>query len=194
MKVALVTTNDSEVDYSRLNTHSQDLILVFKTPAELVLEKDPYDFLIVEEEVAGVGTNLHYLKERTSLDRVFLILEESKADLVDSYLLSGVRDVFVLPINFTELAIKLKHAGDLKKSALFANTKSGMSLKQILIFEVLKMQGPQGATRKQIMGEIWEGEKVEPKNVDVHIHNLRKILKKQGREIVWRQNRWFLTG
>ena len=51
-----------------------------------------------------------------------------------------------------------------------------------------------GASRKQIMGEIWDGEKVEPKNVDVHIHNLRKVLKKQGKEIVWRENRWFLTG
>ena len=194
MRVALVTTNDSKVDYSQLGTHSNDIILVFKTPAELALEKDYYDFIMAEERAVGASGDISYLKEKTSLERVFLILEESKANLVDTYLLQGVRDVFVLPINFTELAIKLKHSASLKKNTIFANTRAGMSLKQILIFEVLKMQGPQGASRKQIMEEIWEGEKVEPKNVDVHIHNLRKILKKQDKEIIWRQNRWFLNG
>ena len=194
MKVALITNHNTKTEYSQLNECLEDLTLVFKTPTELVLEKEAYDFLIVEEEAISFNNNIHYLKEKISLDRVFLILQESKADLINSYLISGVKDVFVLPINFLELATKLKYASNIKRSPIFANTKSGMSLKQILIFEVLRVQGPQGATRKQIMGEIWDSEKVEPKNVDVHIHNLRKILKKQGKEIIWRQNRWYLTG
>ncbi len=194
MKIFLVTSHNSEVDYSQLNIHSKDLILVFKAPTELILEQDSYDFLIVEQTAIKLDPDLHYLKKKASLDRVFLILDESKANLVDFYLSLGVKDVFVLPLNFVEFATKLKHAADLKKSALFANTKLGMSLKQILILEVLKMQGPQGATRNLILKEIWDNEKVEPKNVDVHIHNLRKVLKRQGKEIAWRQNRWYLVG
>ena len=82
--------------------------MVFKTPAEFVLEKGHYDFLIVRMVPFNMIAGLSYLKEKMSLDRVFLILEESKADLVDSYLLSGIKDVFVMPINFTELGHKAK--------------------------------------------------------------------------------------
>ena len=194
MKVALVTTNDAKENYSTLDTHLSEITLMFKTPQELSMGKDYYDFIIADEQAVGASGDISYLRERTSLERVFLILEEAKSRLVDTYLLQGVKDVFVLPVNLTELAIKLKHAVGLKNHSIFANTRLGMSQKQILIFEVLKMQGPQGATRKQIMEEVWDGKKVESKNVDVHIHNLRKILKNEGKEIIWRQNRWFLNG
>ena len=194
MKVALITSEDSQTDYSQLSHHSQDLILAFKTPEQFFFDRSPYDFVILEEQLFGEEYGLQKFKTKVSFDRIFLILEESKANQVDTYLMMGIRDVFVLPINFMELATKLKHAADLKKSSLFANTQAGMSLKQILIFEVLRMNGPQGAGRDQLLKEIWGNDKVESKNVDVHIHNLRKILKKQGKEITWRQDRWFLTG
>ncbi len=194
MKVALITSENSLADYSKLSYHAQDLILAFKTSEQFFLDRSPYDFLILEEREMTEEADFQRFKTRVSFDRIFLILEEPKANQVDTYLGRGVRDVFVHPINFMELATKLKHAADLKKNRLFANTQSGMSLKQILIFEVLRMNGPQGASRDQILKEIWGEHKVESKNVDVHIHNLRKILKKQGKEITWRQNRWFLTG
>ncbi len=192
MQVVLIVASDSQTDYSRLSVQSPDLILIPKTPTELVLEEKSYDFLIIEQK--AIGKDVHHLKEKISLERVFLILEESKAELLDTYLSLGVRDIFIQPINFTELSIKLKHSADLQRNELFANAKLGMSLKQILIFEVLKMCGPQGASRNQILEKIWGNEKVEPKNVDVHIHCLRKILRGQGKEITYWQNRWVLTG
>ncbi len=194
MKVLLVTHEHSNVDYFRLNAQCKNLIFVFKTFSDLGVVSESYDFLIIEQAAIKFDIELHYLKKMIPLDRVFLILDESKTSFLDDYISLGVRDVFVLPINLVELATKLRRAIDVKKSLLFANSKLGMSLKQILIFEVLKMRGPQGATRSHILEEIWEGEKVEPKNVDVHIHSLRKILKREGKEITWRQDRWFLTG
>lgn len=194
LKVFLVTANNSKVDYSKLNKCSEGVFLVYKALADLVLENENYDFLIVEQAAVELDPGLERLRKMVSLDRVFLILDNKKEHLVNEYLDLGVRDVFVLPVSFVELSTKLRYAASMKKRSLFANTRIGMSLKQILILEILKMQGPQGATRAHILKEIWDNEKVEPKNVDVHIHNLRKVLKKRGQEIVWKENRWLLVG
>ncbi len=193
MKIVLVAANDSQIDYAPLNENPQSLTFSFQTLTEFLLDRAPCDFLVLEQRAIGNETDVQRLREKISLDRIFLILESTQVGMMDGHLKQGVRDVFVLPLNFTEFSIKLKHATQIKRSPVFENCKLGMSLKQILISEVLKMYGPQGVTRQKILEEVWGGEKVESKNVDVHIHNLRKIFKKQGKRIVWRENRWFLV-
>ncbi len=193
MKIVLVAANDSQFDYTQINNNSQELALSFQTLTEFLLDRNPCDFLVLEQRAIGNEPDIQRLREKISLDRIFLILEATRVGMMDSYLEQRIRDVFVLPLNFTEFAIKLKHATQMKRSPVFDSCRQGMSLKQILISEVLKMYGPQGVTRQKILEEVWGGEKVESKNVDVHIHNLRKIYRKQGKQIVWRENRWFLV-
>ncbi len=193
MKVFLIIHSDSHTNYFKLNNYCDNLTFIFKTTSDLDASFDFYDFMLIEQSVIEFDADLYHLQEITPLNKVFLILPELKADLVHYYLSLGIKDVFVQPVNLFELSNKLKNAALPKKSSLLSNFKSGMSLKQMLILDILETHGPLGVTRDQIMQEIWDNEVVEPKNVDYHIHHLRKILRKQGKEIRFANKRWFLV-
>ncbi len=192
MKIFLVAHKNSSINYFQLRNLCEDLTFVFKTPVDLNTDIELCDIITIEQETIESATDLNYFKKMVSFSKVLLILSESKAYLANDYLSLGIKDIFIPPINLIELATKLKRATQANQSTLLNNFKSGMSLTQMLILEILEMNSSHGVTRDHILQEIWGNEKVEPKNVDVQIHYLRKILKKRGKEIQYWQKRWFL--
>ncbi len=178
MKIILVAANDSRVNYDPLSQNPQGLAFSFQTLTDFLLDREPCDFLVMEQRAIGPVADIQRLGEKIPLDRIFLILESVQMGMMDSYLSQGIRDIFVTPFNFAEFAVKLKHATQIRPSLAFENCKLGMSGKKMMIAEILIMRGPRGASREEILREVWGEEKVGPKNVDVHINGLRKTFEK----------------
>ncbi|MCR9205862.1 MAG: winged helix-turn-helix domain-containing protein [Halobacteriovoraceae bacterium] len=68
----------------------------------------------------------------------------------------------------------------------------GLTLKQQRILEVLKFKRTTGVSREVLLSLVWGNQVVVPKNIDVHITEMRRILKNEGLSIVRNGGRWFL--
>ena len=194
MKMALIAAKDSQANYVPLKNNTQGLILVFKTLTEFLLDKTPYDFLILEQRAIENEIDIKDLKDKIALNRIFLILDAVRADMTNSYLKQGIRDVFTLPINFTELASKLKHTVE-TQNVILDDYQLGLSHTESCILSILRDAGPQGATKQSIQKKIWREEKRGSTTVNTHICNIRRKFEEKGKsiKIIWREGRWFLT-
>ena len=191
MKIALVTAKDSQANYAQLKSSNQGLELCFKNLAAFLVDKTPYDFLILEQRAIENEIDIQLLKEKIPLDRIFLVLDAVRADMTSDYLEQGVRDVFTLPINLTELVSKLKHAVE-TQNMILDNYHSGLTRTELCIFSILRDAGLQGATKQSIEEKVWGEEKPGPTNVSSHICKIRKKCD-ENTTIVWREGRYFLT-
>ena len=194
MKMVLIAAKDSQANYVQLKDNTQGLILLFKTLTEFLLDEIPYDFLILEQRAIENEIDIKHLKAKISLDRIFLILDAVRADMTNTYLEQGVRDVFTLPINLTELASKLKHTAK-TQNVILNEYQSGLTRTESCIRSILQDAGPQGVTKKSIQEKVWQGKEEIPQSVNAHICNIRKKFEEKGKSIniTWRDGRYFLT-
>ena len=194
MKIALVTTKDSQANYAQLKADNQGLDLCFKNLPTFLVDKTPYDFLILEQRTIENEIDIQLLKEKIPFDRIFLILDAIRANMTNSYLEQGVRDVFTLPINLTELASKLKHTVE-TQNVVLDDYQLGLTRIQSCILSILRNAGPQGVTKQSIQKKIWQEKEKVPQSIHAHISNVRKQFEKKGKSIsiIWREGRWFLT-
>lgn len=153
----------------------------------------PNDFdLIILDTLDNISDIVLRLISDDYLERTMIRLNENSSLKWEDLIRLGFNDVFSAPLHPTEVQFKIHRFFDLSHKSFFKNSIDGLSLKQQMILEVLNNRRTMGATRGNILKFVWGNQVVEPRNVDVHIASLRKVLQEKGKSIRWRKDRWFL--
>jgi|GEM_PF-4361959 len=195
MKITIISENikTSETEYSFLKRNFPLARVNIIDPQVQGLPcKNSFDLLLIDTHSA-ISEILIRVKRDGLGERCFIRLNESDFLGARELVELGVEDFYSSPVNGTELSAKIMRFMDHEQKSVFKNSKLGLSLKQQMIIEVLKSKRTTGSTRLGLLEKVWPNESVDPKSVDVHIYNIRKILKKSGQSINWNKDRWFFV-
>lgn len=193
LNILVLNKSCSQRNYGELQVISENLTLE-SVDLEWVLRKAfSYDAIVVDETYLKEIKDLKRFKQITYVTDVYFVLEEeSKVDLAELFRL-GAKDIFCAPINLKEISLKIKTLSNLENSSILNMVSYGITLKQMQVYEMLRLFGPKGVCRETFLKKIWNSVNVDPKNVDVQIYGLRKVLKENNiGDIKCLKRRWYL--
>lgn len=195
MKITIISENikNSEAEYNFLKRNFPLAKVNFIDPKVDGLPCcNSFDLLLIDSHSA-ISDILVAIKRDGLGDRTFIRLNRSDFLSPRELVELGIEDFYSGPVNGVELSAKIMRFSDHEQKPVFKNSKLGLSLKQQMIIEVLKSRRTTGATRLGLLEKVWPNESVDPKSVDVHIYNIRKIIKERGQSINWNKDRWFFV-
>ena len=115
------------------------------------------------------------------------------SSLIDSNTLragfnKGAYEYILKPFKRSELEVKIERLVALmQKEEITQHVESvlnmNLTLKEQKLLRFFLKQYPNMVTRDELLNDIWKGVIVDPKTIDVHLHNLRKKIISQGVEI-----------
>lgn len=195
MKITIISDNikNSEGEYSFLKTNLPfTMVNIIDPQIEGLPCRNSFDLLLIDTH-KSISEIIVGLKREGLGDRCFIRLNGSDLLSPRELIELGIEDFYSSPVNGIELSAKIMRYMDHELKPIFKNSKLGLSLKQQMIIEVLRSCRTTGATRRGLLEKVWPNESVDPKSVDVHIYNIRKIIKERGQSINWNKDRWFLV-
>lgn len=110
---------------------------------------------------------------------------------------SGIREYFTLPVSTTELLIKTEQIlQNLSSQPVYSGQYirygkkliSGLTRKEIQIFQFLQSKKCNSATREELQSYCWPEQSMTGQTLNVHIHNMRRKLFNFGLSIRGQRN------
>ena len=194
LKTLVLTGKECSFNFSHLNPYCDELTILFKNIEEAFDGPIPYDAVLVDESYLTEFSNFRLIEKLATITTCFILLDEETSYSLNDLLEMGAKDVFIKPISFKELGLKINRYDIPECPQLLKLAGLGVTLKQIQIHQILKSKGFRGAERYDILKHIWKKTTVDPRNVDVQIWSLRKVLRNNNiGDIKNVNNRWYLV-
>jgi DNA-binding response OmpR family regulator len=194
LKLLVLTGKGCNLNYSNLRPFFDDLTIMFSEISKVFNGTIPFDCVLVDEAYLNQVESQSSIEMLCTISNCYFILNEDTDFDVNKVFSFGAKDIFLRPLSFREIGTKINRQETPECSEILKLASYGITLKQIQIHQILKSKGANGVDRYDILKSIWNTTAVDPKNVDVQIYGLRKVLKKHNiGDIQNRNGRWYLV-